>query len=178
MELTIKDCVSPLGKSTAVVDYFNSNKENFDFVYYYSFPTTRLPYDLIYEDEVLRIINEKFPIMHIGVLKLHPFINHTWHTDTRRGVCLNMLLQHTRSNVFFRYQSGNKKNNFEEDFNNKMNYNFIEVNYEPNTFYLYNNQIEHEIFNYENERYMFTLEFEQDKTELNYYDVLRYYESL
>jgi len=178
MELTVRDCATKLGKSTSVVEYFHENKENFDFLYYYNFLLTRLPQSLIQEEDVLRKINDKFTIKNIGISKFYPYINHTWHTDTRRGVTINMLLQHTRSNVMFRYQSGNKELNFEENFNNKMNYNLIEVNYEPNNFYLYNTQIEHEVFNFENERYIFTMEFEQDKTELNYYDVLRYYESL
>jgi hypothetical protein len=168
MDLKLEDCVVPIGKSKSIVNYFNNFVDSFTYQKYHTFMFHQVPNALIEEEDILKKINNKFPIKHMGISKVPPFTNYKWHCDLYRGLGINMLLQSQRSQVFFGESVPNETWVSE----------FLEINYQPETFYLFNTQTEHTVFNFEGYRYLFTLEFEQDKTELNYYDVLKYYESL
>ena len=45
---------------------------------------------------------------------------------------------------------------------------FVELKYKPNTYYLFNVQEAHSVYNFSGKRYLLTLEFFKDKGELNY----------
>lgn len=110
-------------------------------------------------ENLLSRVNSEFPINRVAILNMGPFQNYMWHADDYRGVAINMLLSHTRSHCLFGYSKDNDNMFFEE------------LIYKPNTFYLFNTQQFHTIINFEDYRYMLSVEFIQDKSELNYYDI-------
>ena len=176
MDLKIEECAIPIGKSKVINDYFQKVKDDLEFNFYYNFLISPIPNELMEEEEVLKELNKEFPVRHMGISKFCPFTHHKWHQDTDRGVTVNMLLQSQRSQVLFGHPQEMGENY--EKFGKNGTINFVELNYEPETFYLFNAQINHSIFNFEGDRYLFTLEFEKDKNELSYEDILKYYESI
>ena len=48
-----------------------------------------------------------------------------------------------------------------------------ELQYKPNTYYLYNTQVPHTVYNYETTRFMFSVEFELDKDQLTFEDLMQ-----
>ena len=173
MDIKIEDCVTPLETSSgAIYDYFQKNRETMPYYNYYHFYLSPLPQELIEEEPVLKKIHDQYPIEGMGISKFYPFTNHRWHMDTDRGLSVNMLLEHERSHVLFKYKDPERNPGL-------IGCERIhEVNYKPQRFYLFNTQIEHTISNFEGERYTFIMKFVQDKSEINYYDVLKYYESI
>ena len=98
--------------------------------------------------------------MAVGVVKLEPNVCYDWHVDTRRGVGINMLLTpEVRSSCLFAKGDG-------------VQFGVEELVYEPNTFYLFNTQVKHMVLNYEKPRYLLTVEFELDKDQLSFEDLL------
>lgn len=127
---------------------------------YYNFDAVQVPFDLAYADPTLQKIGAKHA-MAIGVLRLRPFTTYDWHTDTRRGVSINMLLTDVPSHCLFSIDK--------TDATNK----FIELVYAPNTYYLFNNQVPHMVVNFGEPRYLMSIEFEEDKNELSYEMLLK-----
>ena len=171
--VTMNDCVTLLGQSSgAVYNYLIQNRDNMEYFNYYHFFLSPLPLELIEEEPILKRIHNRFPIEGMGISKFFPYTNHRWHKDTDRGLSINMLLEHQRSHVLFRYP---------DPYNDQKIVGcqrIHEVNYEPNKFYLFNTQEEHTISNYEGDRYTFIMKFKQNKDEIDYYQVKEYYESL
>lgn len=112
-----------------------------------------------YNEPLLTIIDEHFKISHCVILKMDVNINYNWHTDWTRGTAINMLLRDSRSHCFF---------GFEKD---SYNDNFVELNYKPKKFYLFNTQHRHSVLNFDAPRYMFSVEFVKDKDSLTYNEV-------
>lgn len=108
---------------------------------------------------VLNVINQQFEISHCTILKIDPNINYNWHTDTSRGLAINMLLKDVRSHCLFGFEQDN------------YNDNFVELKYKPHKFYLFNTQHRHSVINFDSPRYVFSVEFVKDKTQLTYDDV-------
>ena len=90
---------------------------------------------------------------------------YNWHKDSNRGVCVNsMIATPNTSYTFFREQP---------EVQNKV----IELQYYPGSRFLFNNQKEHMVLNYDGIRMMLTIEFLEDKNELTYLDLLNEIES-
>ena len=123
---------------------------------YFGFEATIIPSSVWKEEKILRIVNDVFPMKNVGIIKLHPYYNYDWHVDTERGCGINMLLQHEESHSLFR-ENEDGENGF-----------FTELKYEPNTFYAFNTQKLHCVYNFGKPRYLFTCEFEQEKFALSY----------
>ena len=151
-------CYKRLGASTHIVPFFKLNHTYFKYNNHYGFSVCKLPLELILQESVLQDINTKHKIKSGGVIKLQPNRCYKWHQDAVRGVCVNMLLQHQDSFVLF----GNSVSDSEDQFDiARLDYNIGEL-------YLFNNQCMHTVINFSNTRYMFTLEFEEDKSSLTY----------
>jgi len=151
-------CYKRLGVSTHILPFFKSNYTQVEYSDYYGFSVYELPLELILQESVLQDINTKHKIKSGGVIKLQPNRCYKWHQDAVRGVCVNMLLQHQDSFVLF----GNSVSDSEDQFDiARLDYNIGEL-------YLFNNQCMHTVINFSNTRYMFTLEFEEDKSSLTY----------
>jgi hypothetical protein len=149
-----------LGKSTTVSEYFTNNSHNLVFNEYYGFQVADVPMDIVLGEEVLRKIDSEFAINLAGIVKLERNRCYKWHQDAKRGVSINMLLS-----------SGDSHCLFGSDSESDDQYKITELKYEPETFYLFNNQIMHTVINFDKPRYLFTVEFVKDKDELTYSDV-------
>jgi hypothetical protein len=151
-------CYKKLGVSTHIVPFFELNYKQFEYSDYYGFSVYELPLELILQEYILQDINTKHKIKSGAVIKLHPNRCYKWHQDAIRGVCINMLLQHQESFVLF----GNSVSDSEDQFD------IARLDYTIGEFYLFNNQVMHTVINFKECRYMFTLEFEEEKNTLIY----------
>ena len=98
----------------------------------------------------------------VGIVRLDPYTCYDWHTDTRRGVGINMLLTpFDRSVCAF---APNKEG---------VVFNIEELKYKPATYYIFNTQIPHTVYNFETTRYLISVEFAKDKSELSFDDLLK-----
>jgi hypothetical protein len=48
-----------------------------------------------------------------------------------------------------------------------------ELPYKPMTYYLFNTQVEHTVYNFETTRYLMSIEFAKDKNELTFEDLVK-----
>jgi hypothetical protein len=76
-----------------------------------------------------------------------PNTTYNWHVDSDRKVGLNMLLQDGQSHCLFAT----------EDFGVRCV--VEELQYQPNSYYVFNTQVPHMVLNLEQPRYLFSLEF-------------------
>jgi len=113
-----------------------------------------------------------------GILRLGPRSYYDWHIDTRRGVGVNVLLStggHHHS--LFSPDYSEVHDDGDTTGNHKMDprvylHRFEELEYEPHIYYLYNNQVHHTVYNFGKTRYLFSIEFEEDKDSLSYNGLL------
>lgn len=127
---------------------------------YYNFDAVQVPFSLAYTDPTLQAIGAKHSLA-IGILRLKPFMTYDWHTDTRRGVSVNMLLNDAPSHCLFSINEGG------------ATHEFVELKYEIGSYYLFNNQVPHMVINFDKPRYLMSIEFEEDKYELSYESLLK-----
>jgi hypothetical protein len=126
---------------------------------YFNFHATQVPFDLAFSDPILRSIGAKYPLA-VGILRLDPYTTYDWHVDGRRGVCVNMLLNDVKSYCLF------------EVGKDEATRSFLELKYAPKTYYVFNNQVPHMVINFNESRYLMSVEFEADKNELTYEQLL------
>ena len=128
---------------------------------HHGFSATPLSTDEVLKDPVLARIDDQFPILMAGILMLPPQRSYLWHRDTDRGTSINMLLTaHDSSHCWF----GKPLDH--------VNIDLLELHYQPQTLYLFNNQWVHTVFNQAQPRYLFSVEFAQTKTQLSYRQLL------
>ena len=128
---------------------------------YFNFDATRIPNDLLAQDPVLADIGSRHPMMG-GVVMLPPNTFYNWHKDTRRGVSINMVL-----NAY----DGVSHCVFTPDKDVVVG-EFIELQYKPDTYYVFNTQVSHMVLNFDQPRLLMTIEFGEDKDALSYDDLL------
>jgi hypothetical protein len=152
-------CFLELGKSSGIIeDYFHSTDHTF--YPYFGFDAASFPLDVILQDPILNRINQIFPIGGAGILRMDENKCYMWHVDKSRGVCVNMLIQgHDSSLTLF----GSPTQGSQMDI--------CRLEYSTNSLYLFNNQVPHTVINLSNTRYLFSVEFIDDKTQLSYNDV-------
>jgi len=141
---------------------FDSWKDFVDqeWVSYYGFEAILVPSIIWRQEKILRTIDEKFPFKSVGLIKIPINYNYNWHVDDERGCGINMLLEHEESHSLFR------ESKYKDNYNN--NAFFTELKYKPNTFYAFNTQKSHCVYNFNKPRYLFTCEFAQNHNELSY----------
>jgi hypothetical protein len=122
---------------------------------YYNFYATQVPFDLAYSDPTLRSLGAKYPLA-VGIIRLDPYTTYDWHTDTRRGVSINMLLNNAKSNCLFSVGE------------TEATHSFIELKYRIGSYYVFNNQVPHMVTNFSESRYLMSVEFEADKDKLTF----------
>jgi hypothetical protein len=126
---------------------------------YYNFHATQVPFDLAYSDPMLRSLGTKYSLA-VGIIRLDPYTTYDWHTDTRRGVSINMLLNDVKSNCLFSVSK------------TEATHSFVELKYRLGSYYIFNNQVPHMVLNFNEPRYLMSVEFEADKNELSYEQLL------
>ncbi len=160
--LRTEQCYMAIGQSSVIEQYFYENKSVLIFQNYFGFEVAKMPLELVLSEPLLESINRKYKIKSAGITKITPYRVYDWHVDINRGVSINLLLTPTcKSLVLFA--------NEVKDSNDQLD--FVELIYEPKTFYLINNQIKHCVINFNESRYLFTLEFELNKNVLNFDEV-------
>lgn len=131
-----------------------------DWVKYYNFELLPINHETLRKaDGFLKALYHAHPY-EAGVIRLQPNTYYDWHVDDRRGVSVNMLINHGHSHCLFKKSS----NTLEDAVTGK----FYELNYQRGIYYFFNNQVEHSVYNYEGVRYLLTLEFHEDKDKLNF----------
>ena len=126
---------------------------------YYNFKAIQVPVEMLSKDPFLVDLFHKHPFV-AGIVQLSPCVCYDWHTDTRRGVGVNMLLTpEIKSHCLFTSAEG-------------AQFPFEELVYEPDTYYLFNTQIRHTVINFYEPRYLFTVEFAENKDQLSFESLL------
>lgn len=101
---------------------------------------------------------EMFPML----IKMDPYTHYLWHTDTERGVCINLLLSgYGVSNCLFGV-----------DLINPLLVKFEELRYELFTPVVFNTQSHHQVLNFNSTRYMLSFCFKKTREELSYQTIL------
>ena len=131
-----------------------------EWVDYYNFLTTFLPIGFLWRDDFFQQLYDKYPYIS-GIIKLPKYTCYNWHKDLSRGVCINTLLSFNGdSHCLFAPEK--------TEFAHK----FIELKYKPYRRYVLNNQVDHMVVNFEEDRHVLTLEFIDDKHKLSFENLL------
>lgn len=149
-----EDCYAPLKtRSGSLFKHLqNIVQEKLNWQKHFGFDCVELTQSWIDAEPVLAAVDQVYPIGRLGLLRIPPFTFYDWHVDAYRQCCINMQinLEHP-SHTLFGYQV--------DDHNKDV----IELRYQPRTFYLFNNQIEHCVANLGGPRYVFSLYFKEEK---------------
>jgi len=122
---------------------------------YFNFTAAKVPLEFLMEDSFYKWLYERHPY-EAGILKMENKTMYNWHKDTNRGVCINCMIPTPNvSYTFFRDKVA---------VQNKI----VELAYYPGVRYIFNNQQDHMVINYDGLRFMLTLEFEKNKNELSF----------
>ena len=125
---------------------------------YYNFKTIQVHPDILLKDPFLVNLYRLHQFT-AGIVKLNPNVCYNWHIDTDRGVGVNMLLTpKVRSHCLFAKGEG-------------VQFGFEELAYDPDSYYLFNTQTQHMVLNFAEKRYLFTLEFAENKDQLSFDDL-------
>ena len=156
-------CYVSLGESSFIQNYFdNVDKNTLQYGEYFGFNMSLVSEDLYLQEPVLKEVNDKHKIKGCSIIKLDPYHCYVWHKDALRGAGINLLLTpNVKSSVFFGMPIERSQDQVH----------FAEMKYEPNTLYLFNTQIMHTVYNFDEPRYLFSVEFEQSKDELSFYNL-------
>ena len=136
---------------------------NQQWVNYHGFEVTPISSEIWRQEKQLCAVNEEFQFEKIGLIRIPPYFNYNWHVDTNRGCSINMLLSYEKSHTFFAKPSPR-----DHHLPLGSSGHFIELDYKPDTFYAFNSQQLHCVYNFEKPRYLFSCEFSQRKDELSY----------
>jgi len=100
-----------------------------------------------------------------GIIRLDPYVFYDWHIDTDRGVGVNMLLNAEGSShcLFTRTLKRDSCIAHGSGTNN-----FVELEYASHTYYLFNTQTAHSVYNFKEPRYLFSMDFLEDRHTLSY----------
>lgn len=165
------DCFLKITEDTEnIQNYFKDNFENLSWHEHESLWNLALvPLDVLLQNNTIAKIHERFEVEGAGFIKMDPFQCYKWHVDYSRGPAINMHM-----NPFNELSLCM----FETEEINKERIKYLTLNYQPETFYLFNTQINHSIITFARTRYMFTLQFKLQKEELNYYQIRDFLMSL
>ena len=116
----------------------------------------QIPEELICREPFFKWLMAREPFQ-AGLIKMLPRETYGWHTDSDRGVSINMLLDHESSIVAF----STKLTGIMKPIHPHT--------YEMGRFYVFNTQVPHMILNTGMaDRILFTLEFARDVTKLKF----------
>ena len=147
-------------KSTLVKELYEYAYNSEPWFPHYNFNVKPIPSDITHKDNFFKWLHARYEFI-VGIIKLNPYTCYDWHTDTRRGVGINMLLTpFDRSVCAF---APNKEGTVFE---------IEELKYKPATYYIFNTQVPHTVYNFETTRYLMSVEFAKDKSELSFEDLL------
>jgi len=114
---------------------------------YYNFDVAPVPPELMEQDPVLQFLMSKYRLLG-AIARMPENTCYNWHTDTVRQVGINMLLE----------DGGDSRCMFKGSTED-VAFPFIELPYLQHTYYAFNTQIPHTVYNFTKPRYLLTLEF-------------------
>lgn len=156
----MNDLFFPLNATTEIKDKILEIVHNGEeWQPYYNFQVKEIPVEVIAEDSFLRDLYSIEPF-DAGVTMMHPMSVYDWHVDEKRGVSINMLMESGFSLTMYTTLDTNLVRPIQV------------VEYKPDHYHFFNTQMPHAVFNFDKPRYLFTLDFYKDKTELDYKDLL------
>lgn len=169
--LTEEDCFIPIDTNTEnIKNYFTNNYNTLDWNEHESLWNLALvPLDILLANPTLAKINNQFEIEGAGFIKMDPFECYKWHVDFSRGPAINMHMNPLEELSLCLFETKEL---------NKERIKYLPLNYQPETFYLFNTQINHSIITFSRTRYLFTLQFKKNKDELSYHDVRNFWKDL
>jgi hypothetical protein len=148
-------------KSTIAQNLIDTAHSSSDWIDYFNFKAKLVPPEVLFQDEFFRWLVKRYDFI-AGILKLDPYTCYDWHTDTRRGVGINMLITPwARSICAF---APNKEGEV---------FNIEELKYKPSTYYIFNTQVPHTVYNFETTRFMMSIEFAKNKNELTFEQLVK-----
>jgi len=123
-----------------------------------------VPGDILDQDPFLLWLRSHVPFTG-GMLRMAPWTNYGWHTDYQRGCSLNLLMTEPEDSCcLFRHSPSGQIHQMLP---------IVPVAYTQTHYMCLNTQIEHSVFNWHKERFIFTLHFERALAEFTYKDLLR-----
>jgi hypothetical protein len=144
--------------SKELLDYALNSEPWYD---HYNFKAKPIPQHLMFIDPFFTWLLARYNFIG-GILKLDPYTCYDWHIDTRRGVGINMsLTPFDRSICAF---APNKDGAV---------FKIDELKYKPMTYYLFNTQVEHTVYNFETTRFIMSIEFAKNKDELSFNQLVK-----
>lgn len=147
------ECYAPLRlKAVAVPDFISWVLEQEpEWEEHFGFNAIELPLELVRVEPALRELDQIWQIGRLGLLEVGEMSVYDWHVDQYRLSCVNMLysIDNTSHTLF-----GSQRDHLNKDV--------IELKYEPNTFYLFNNQVPHTVINLDGPRFLFSLYFREE----------------
>ena len=127
-----------------------------DWTQYYNFMATSVPDEILWADPLFTALANKLAF-HAGILRMEPNTCYNWHVDTDRKVGLNMLLSDDGGSrcLFLDGEPG-------------VVFKTHELDYQPDTYYVFNTQVPHMVLNTIKPRYLFSVEFLGDDRGLTF----------
>jgi len=153
-KLIIKeDCYSPIKIKANTLPLYLKSLIDLELKWqeHFGFECIEIDKIWIQQEPALKAINSIHKIFRLGLLKIQAESMYDWHVDSIRQSCLNMLISENHNSITL---FGSQR-----DYVNK---DILQLQYQPNTYYLFNNQIEHCVINIDVTRYLFSLYFEQE----------------
>ena len=119
---------------------------------HFGFKAVELDRDAILDEEpILTLVNMYHPIARMGLLRVPPKNFYDWHVDEYRLSCINLLLSEDHhSHTLFGLQKDH------------LNKDIVELKYAPKRYYLFNNQVQHCVCNLDEDRYLFSIYFQEE----------------
>ena len=129
---------------------------------YYQFKVKEVNNVILYRDPFFKWLSSQYEFK-AGICRLPMYTCYDWHKDSDRDVSISMLLnkeEHHHSHCLF---------SLDRNLNERITNNFIELEYKPNRRYVFNNQVDHTVLNFDTGyRYQLTLEFKEKFTYNNF----------
>ena len=148
------DCFTPLRhKAEEIPSYIHwLLGQNPSWEEHFGFQAVPIPTEFVKVEPALNELDQIWKIGRLGLLRVEKNSVYDWHVDQFRQSCVNLL-----------YSTKNKSHALFGHQRDCLNKDVIELNYEPDTFYLFNNQIQHTVINLDGPRYLFSLYFDEEK---------------
>jgi len=155
-------------KSVCLYDFCNlavkkvenlSKEERKKLKYYYNLQAFDIPEKFYLQEPLLEKINSQFKIKVASVYISQKQTGYPFHTDGYRNVTINMLISSGISHSLFKIEDWV----FENRLFVAEEWHFEELVFKEKTFYLYNTDLPHGVINFEKDRYMFSIVFEDNR---------------
>lgn len=140
-------------KSEHITKFFTLDRlQKVDWVEFPGFMGTLVMPEIMSKEPFCAAVEDKWPGSVGIIMRLDPHVAYLWHRDVDRSFTINMLLHdNSHSHTVF----GQRRTEFNSDIH--------ELKYDLGHFYIFNTQEEHEVYNFDEYRYLFTMKVPTDE---------------